>query len=128
MKSTASRTFSALHSSSTPSALTPARPDAEEDRVVVTCQPVESQVATQTPAQLYREAADAEQPLDLPLREAVDRLVAGDAVLVEPPRLGARIEQGDVVSLQRQAMCAGQTRRSRSHDGDAPATVGAARS
>ena len=87
---------------------------------------VQRQVAAQPPPQLHRDAADAEQPLDLPLREAVDGLVAGDAVLVEAPRLGARVEEDNVVPFHGQPMGAGQPRGPGPHDGDALAGGGGA--
>jgi hypothetical protein len=64
------------------------------------------------------DAADAQQPVDLGLRETVRGLVGGDAVFVETARLGARLEQRDVMSEHRQPVRTGEPRRPRADHRD----------
>ena len=73
-----------------PSARTPPRP---MPRKTASKSARSSSSVTSRPEALprpQRDAADAEQPVDLGLGEAVHRLVGGDAELVEPAALGAR--------------------------------------
>ena len=62
--------------------------------------------------------ADAEQPVDLRLRVAVDGLVGGDAVFVQPARLVPRIIDHDVMALHRQPVRAGEARGAGADDAD----------
>ena len=65
------------------------------------------------------DAADRQDELDLALGEAVDRLVGGDAVFVEPAGLRPGVEYDDVVAVHGEAMGAGEARRAGADDGDA---------
>ena len=65
----------------------PAEPDPEEHRVVPGRQLRQRHVAPERPPVLDRDPADPEQPVELGLREALDRLVGRDPELVEPAAL-----------------------------------------
>ena len=87
------------------------KPHAEEHRVIIAAQLREGNFAAQRVAGLGRDAADAENEIDLVAREMLGHLVFGDAVFVEAAQSFARLEQSDVVAEQREAMRAGQSRR-----------------
>ena len=87
MKSTAGRT-PALAAPSASSARTPPRPMPRNTASKSARSVVERHVAPEPHAGPELDAADAEQPVDLGLGEAVHRLVGGDAELVEPAALG----------------------------------------
>ncbi len=76
---------------------------------------------------LRLDAAEREDEVDLALGEIMRHLVGGDAVFVEPAQLLPRLEDGDVMAQQRQAVGAGEARRAAADDGDALARRGGAR-
>ncbi len=94
---------------------------AEEHRVEVPPEVGELDRLSEPAARLDRDAADRENEVELGLREPVDGLVGGDAVFVEAAGLVAAVEDGDVVAVHGKAVGAGDSRGSRSHDGDPPA-------
>ena len=73
---------------------------------------------------LHLDAADAEDEVDLALREVVRDLVGGDAVFVEPAGPGALLEDGDVVTLAGQGVGTRQAGGTGADDGDALAGGG----
>ena len=97
----------------------PAEADAEEDGVEVGEELGERQVGAEARALADGDAADAEEPGDLGLGEAVHRLVGGDAELVEPAGLGAAVHKHDVVAEHGEAVGAGEPCRAGADHGDA---------
>jgi hypothetical protein len=62
--------------------------DADEDRVEAARQVVEQDLFAERLPALQLDAADRQQPVDLLLREAVDRLVGRETVFVQPAGFG----------------------------------------
>ena len=92
---------------------------AQEHRVVVGGQRLQADVAPDMGVVPDLDATDGQQPGDLLLCEVIDRLVGGQAVLVEPAGLGIGIEHDDIVALARQAVGAGEAGRTCTHHGHA---------
>ena len=82
---------------------------ADEHRVELLRQRVEHDLLAQRLSVADLDAADRQQPGDLPLREAVDGLVGRESVFVQAAGLRSRLEDHHVVPEQRGAMRARQT-------------------
>src|SRR5690606_24891101 len=93
-------------------------PHAEEHGAVGGGELGEEDVAAERPAVLDRDATDRGDIVDLGLGEIVRRLVGGNAVLVEAAGLGLRLEDDDVVAVDRQAVRGGEAGGTGADDGD----------
>ena len=101
-------------------AVGPGHAEAEEDGVIVPPELVEGDVGPEPDPVFHRDATDREDEIDLAPGEIVHRLVGGDAVFVEAAGLLPRVEDGDLVALDGEAVGAGEPRRARPDDGDPP--------
>ena len=101
--------------------------DGEIDRVVGRAQCLELGDAVEPPAELERDAADREQPVDLGLGEVAGHLVRRQAVFVESAAARPGIVDHRLVAEPGQAEGARQAGRAGADDGDAPAASPAAR-
>ena len=98
-----------------------AEAQAEEHGVMPAAQRREIDVDAEPPARHDRDAADAEDEVDLGLGEIGRRLVGGDAVFVEAAELRPGVVERHGMAEQRQAMRRRQPRRPGPHHGDAAA-------
>src|SRR3546814_90630 len=99
---------------------------AEKNGVVVALQCLERQLAPEALPQYESDAADGQDIGGLALGEVVDRLVGGDAVLVEAAGLFPPVDQIDVMTMQRQAVSAGEAGGAGTDHRHAPARRGRA--
>ncbi len=120
MKSIASRT-PARSSPGMPQGIGARQADGEIDRVVGRAQRLEPGRAVEAPAELERDAADREQPVDLGLGEVAGHLVRRQTVFVEAAGARPGIVDHRLVAEPRQAEGARQPGRAGADDGDAPA-------
>ncbi len=104
-----------------PQRIDAAKPHAEEHRVIGRREVGEVVVAPQRHAILDGDAADRRYVVHLRLCEAVDALVGGDAVFVEPAGFRLGFQNGDVVPFGRQPVGGGEAGRAGADDGDPPA-------
>ncbi len=94
-----------------------AEADAEEHGVMQSRKLLERDVAAERLPVADRDTADLQQPVDLRLGKAVDRLVGGDAVLVEAADLGLRFVDDDVMAVHGEPVGAGKPGRAGADDG-----------
>ena len=95
-----------------------AKPDGQENGVKTICQALDRQFVTQSAAVLDRDPANAEQPVQFGLREAVDGLVSRDPVLVEATGLGSGFVERYTVPVHGQPVRRCKARWTRTDDGD----------
>ena len=101
--------------------------DGEIDRVVGRAQCVEPGDAVEPPAELERDPADREQPVDLGLGEVAGHLVRGQAIFVESAAARPGIVDHRFMAEPGQAESARQAGRAGADDGDALAARRGAR-
>ena len=91
-----------------PSAFTAPRPRPRNTASKSLAQVGQIDVAAEADADAQLDPADAQDPVDLGLRETVHGLVGGDAVLVEAARLAPGLEEGHRMARRGELVGAGE--------------------